>query len=48
MTYISHAIIVNKDLKTMFAVNIDCILKPDIKAKDKKINPSPKSLKTIL
>tara|TARA_Y100001949_G_scaffold171036_1_gene172944 strand:- start:16 stop:210 length:195 start_codon:yes stop_codon:yes gene_type:complete len=48
ITYISHAITVNKDLNIIFAVNIDCILKPDNKAKDRKINPKPKSLNTIL
>ena len=36
------------DLKIMFAVNIDCILKPETRAKDKQISPRPRSLNTIL
>ena len=38
----------NVALKTKLAVNTDCILKPDAKAKDKKINPMPNNLNTTL
>ena len=39
---------VNIVLKIKLAVKTDCIEKPDTKAHDKKINPRPNILKTIL
>tara|TARA_B100001173_G_scaffold309596_1_gene322291 strand:- start:213 stop:530 length:318 start_codon:yes stop_codon:yes gene_type:complete len=47
-TYINHAIKVNIALKIRLAVNIDCMLRPDIRAKDKKTRPIPNILNTIL